>query len=910
MDKIRAIKEAAAMNPQAVFTEKARKTGYICPLCGNGSGSDGDGVTEDKSRKGHYHCFKCGYDGDIIDWIGWVYNLDKRGAIQRGMELYSIVDEDPVKNKESKAEFKRSAAEVLAMTPEEEAKQQKDEAEKRKRQAFILNAAEHEKRFEYLEKRGISREIQQRFNIGYAERWQAIKKGACIIPTADGSFVARNVMPCDNSQRYRKGGKSQLFNAVAAESGGVVFVTEGEIDCLSILEIGFKALALGSTSNKTKLIKMYKSGQLAGTTFVLVLDNDEAGRKTAAELVKEIQALDYGEMVLGNSKDPNEALTTERGAFALRLKTAEELAAEQLEAAEDISARFKNEYSVKTDGSFWRVYPYKDGYKEQYLGDFWLKGIGVITKDDGIEQAQYIQLQPIRKGEPLPVKEISYKKFSSSGLFEELDFSLRPAVGRSIVQYYQDSVRMQFENMEKKTVYTHTGWRKVGGRWLYLHCGGAVGDVDNSLSVELSDSRLNRMYTFSGDNSSEKYNTLKNFLGCAKADIIYPLTSYLFLAPLIEFFGAADCFPGFSFYLLGKSQSGKSTLAALALCFFGSFGNKTLPASFNDTANSIAAKGFMLKDTVMVIDDFCPSGSKREADEKIKIFEKLSAAYGDRLGRSRLDSDSTLKENKTVRGLALITGELLPQVAQSRLGRNIFITMERDTERFKRYVLPVNKNKEHLSQIMAEYIAWLSKRADKLPAELVARFNDLRLTFENADYGRISEAAAFLAVAFEYLAEFLAEVQAFPLQDIAKHKMQCFNALKKLSAEQQEFLEEAEPCKVFLEALNSLLLAGKVYVRNIEEGYTSLLDADKADFIGYEDSRYYYLLPEEAYKAVFRACGDKGSFFPLSYRDLAKELADKHIIQTENGRATKRKFIPTIKKQQRFWWVDKKGFKD
>ena len=318
----------------------------------------------------------------------------------------------------------------------------------------------------------------------------------------------------------------------------------------------------------------------------------------------------------------------------------------------------------------------------------------------------------------------------------------------------------------------------------------------------------------------------------------------------------------------------------------------------------------MLKDTVMVIDDFCPSGSKREADEKIKIFEKLSAAYGDRLGRSRLDSDSTLKENKTVRGLALITGELLPQVAQSRLGRNIFITMERDTERFKRYVLPVNKNKEHLSQIMAEYIAWLSKRADKLPAELVARFNDLRLTFENADYGRISEAAAFLAVAFEYLAEFLAEVQAFPLQDIAKHKIQCFNALKKLSAEQQEFLKEAEPCKVFLEALNSLLLAGKVYVRNIEEGYTSLLDTDKADFIGYEDSRYYYLLPEEAYKAVFKACGDKGSFFPLSYRDLAKELADKHIIQTENGRTTKRKFIPTIKKQQRFWWVDKKCFKD
>ena len=900
MDKIRAIKEAAALNPQAVFTQKARKKGYVCPLCGNGSGADGDGVTEDQSRPGHYHCFKCGYDGDILDWIGQIYHTDKKETIRQGMELYNIADDMPAPVKKKEPERQDISA--------EDEKRQREDAKKQGRQSFILKASEHAKRFDYLLSRGISEAVQRRFNIGYAEKYNGINKGCCIIPTAAGSFVARNVNRCENKYRYRKGGKSQLFNAEACGSGGVVFVTEGEIDALSVLEVGFNAMALGSAGNRRKLIDMYKENRCHGANLVLVLDNDEEGRRAAAELVEAVKAIDYSTMVLGNCKDPNEALQTERAAFALRLRTASEMAEKALETAADISALFNNEYSVKTDGSFWRVYPYKDGYKEQYLGDFWLKGISVITKDDGIEQTQYIKLQPFRKGKPLPAKEMTYKKFTSSALFEELDFSLRPAIGRSITQYYQDSVRMQFEYMDKQTIYTHTGWRQIGGTWVYLHCGGAIGTVAKDVAVELPDGRLNNMYTLSLQDSPDKWNTLKQFLECAEPYIIYPLLSYIFLAPLIEFFAAAECLPGFSFYLLGKSQSGKSTLAALALCFFGSFSNKTLPASFNDTANSIEVKGFVLKDTVIVIDDFCPSGSKREADEKNKIFEKLAAAYGDRLGRGRLTADSTLKENKPVRGLAIITGELLPQVAQSRLGRNVFITMQRDSERFKMHMLPVINNKEHLSQVMREYIAWLSDKADTLPQRLFNRFGELRATFESSDYGRIAEAAAFMAVSFELLVDFLLEVGAFTYQEAAKHKGECFAELKGLAAAQQDFMEDAEPCKIFLETLNSLIAAGGVFIRHC-------LDVREKEecskpLIGYMDEKCYYLLPQEAYKAVYKACGDKGGFFPLGFRDLSKELADKDIIPTQDGRYYKKKSIKCTGKQERCWWIRKSDIED
>lgn len=205
---------------------------------------------------------------------------------------------------------------------------------------------------------------------------------------------------------------------------------------------------------------------------------------------------------------------------------------------------------------------------------------------------------------------------------------------------------------------------------------------------------------------------------------------------------------------------------------------------------------------------------------------------------------------------------------------------------------------------MREYIGWLADRADKLPACLSERFSELRSSFEGSDYGRISEAAAFMALSFELLVDFLLEVGAFSEAEAAAHKANCFKELKGLAAAQQNFMEQAEPCKVFLETLGSLIAAGSVVIRNC----TDMRDLEESNkpFIGYEDSEYYYLLPQATYTAVYKACSDEGSFFPIPKKDLGKELADKGIILTEGKRYDKRKLIRCIGKQERFWWIEKK----
>src|SRR5260370_36672139 len=37
---------------------------------------------------------------------------------------------------------------------------------------------------------------------------------------------------------------------------------------------------------------------------------------------------------------------------------------------------------------------------------------------------------------------------------------------------------------EERCIYTHTGWRKLNGRWCYLHAGGALADSGQIENVE------------------------------------------------------------------------------------------------------------------------------------------------------------------------------------------------------------------------------------------------------------------------------------------------------------------------------------------------------------------------------------------------------------------------------------------
>lgn len=301
------------------------KPTYVCPLCGNGTGSTGDGMSIDPHGDGtQLKCFKCGFYGDVIDLYQQEHKCDAGEAFRALYERFGIKI-DRVESPQIR-ETEQGKAKPLP-APEKAAEGQTDGVEaKPDFTEYYKGCKEHindPKAQEYLAFRGLSPETAARFWLGYDPA-----SGFMIIPAANSFYIARNT---DRAAKLRyknpTGVSIELFNkkALYNDAGKPVFIVEGAIDALSIIEAGGEAVGLNSTSNTRKLIKELENRR-TNNTLIICLDNDDAGRKAADDLKDGLNELNIPYVsadIAGQHKDPNEALTADREAFIAAIAAAE-----------------------------------------------------------------------------------------------------------------------------------------------------------------------------------------------------------------------------------------------------------------------------------------------------------------------------------------------------------------------------------------------------------------------------------------------------------------------------------------------------------------------------------------------------------------------------------------------------------
>lgn len=293
-------------------------------------------------KENNCHCFACGATYDIFDLIGIDYGLsDYKDIFNKAYELYGVtIDQDPAEHKtEIKPKKEKAAAEV-----------KKDDFIK---YYTLARAARSEAPAqEYLKARGISEEVAAKYWLGYDAEYKTFNIDedgqnefatwrALIIPTGSNSYIARNIdTPKDPAKknRYRKKGASLIFNSKALyEANSPIFVVEGEIDALSIIEAGGQAIGLGSTSNIRQLVALLEKKK-AIQPLILCLDADEEGRKAEEELSSELTRLQvsfYRYNLYGAAKDANEALLLDPDGFKAEIKNAEQAQQAELEAIKE-----------------------------------------------------------------------------------------------------------------------------------------------------------------------------------------------------------------------------------------------------------------------------------------------------------------------------------------------------------------------------------------------------------------------------------------------------------------------------------------------------------------------------------------------------------------------------------------------
>ena len=303
------------------------KPTYICPICQNGTGKDGDGMSIDPHGDGtQLKCFKCGFYGDIVDLYQQEHNCDVGAAFTALYDRFGItIENDRV---ERPTEPRKGAEGIKVPPAQEKPAESPTEAAEGKPDFtdYYKSCKEHisdPAAQAYLTFRGLSNDLAARYWLGYDP-----ETGYLIIPAARSFYIARNTDSA-SKMRYKNptGVSIELFNlkALYNDAARPVFITEGAIDALSIIEAGGEAVALNSTSNTRKLLEQI-SKQRTRSTLILCLDTDDAGKKAAATLAEGLRELNIAYVtadICGQGKDPNEALTTGRAAFIEAVAAAE-----------------------------------------------------------------------------------------------------------------------------------------------------------------------------------------------------------------------------------------------------------------------------------------------------------------------------------------------------------------------------------------------------------------------------------------------------------------------------------------------------------------------------------------------------------------------------------------------------------
>lgn len=325
---------------------------YVCPLCGSGTGKSGTGAFSIKNGTS-WKCFSCNAGGDIFDLYGAINGTADHNEQLKGLsELYGI----------QVASYRSTAQENFSPEYQNHAKSeqythnsihtsvytQTDQPQQTDYTDFFLQAHKAVEQTDYWKRRGLSKETVDRFKLGYVAEWRHPKAPKAptsprlIIPTSPYSYLARDTRETipEEQRAYSKSkvGSIQLFNKKALQTATKpIFIVEGELDALSIIEVGGEAVALGTTTKSKALIELLKA-QAPSQALIIALDNDEAGQRASRELAEGLQGLNipcYSFNPCGQYKDANEALQRDREALTIAVEEAEHLQDEEAQAQKE-----------------------------------------------------------------------------------------------------------------------------------------------------------------------------------------------------------------------------------------------------------------------------------------------------------------------------------------------------------------------------------------------------------------------------------------------------------------------------------------------------------------------------------------------------------------------------------------------
>jgi hypothetical protein len=255
------------------------------------------------------------------------------------------------------------------------------------------------------------------------------------------------------------------------------------------------------------------------------------------------------------------------------------------------------------------------------LANFTARIVTEIRRDDGVDSIREFEIEAQLGGQTRRLLVAATQFASMRWVTERLGARAVIASGMGIKDQVREAIQLlSSTQMVERTVYTHTGWCKLDGKWAYLHGGGAVGANGAVLGVETAlPAALVPFILPAPPCGAELRSAIRASLAMialAPDRVTVPTLGAVWRSIL----GAVD----FSVFVYGATGRFKTALATLLQQHFGpGFVAQGLPGSWASTANFNERLAFIAKDAVLVVDDFRPGAAERtrlkgEADRLLR----------------------------------------------------------------------------------------------------------------------------------------------------------------------------------------------------------------------------------------------------------------------------------------------------
>jgi len=536
------------------------------------------------------------------------------------------------------------------------------------------------------------------------------------------------------------------------------------------------------------------------------------------------------------------------------------------------------------------------------LANFQAQIVEENSRDDGLKKTKEFRISGnLDTGQVLPPALVPAEKFATlSWVMREWGAAASLAPGRSLGPHLVNAIQAHSRGVKRRTLLGHSGWREIEEAWRYLHGGGAIGS-GKPVEVDLGENLHH--YRLPDPGGVEAARASLRFLDICDWGVTAPLLACAYLAPFADLLKV-----DFSLWIFGPTGSMKSTLAALALCHFGEFNRLTLPGSWFSTANSLERLCFILKDNLIVIDDFMPPASAKDFHGMGERAGRLIYQAGNRSGRGRLAPDLTARPNYYPRGLIISTGEvLLPGQRQSATARYMGVEMDPKKTPINMVRLTSAQNEANLySEAMAAYLADLAPRLEEAQEDLRALFEAYRGAFQKNGHARIPEIQSWLAVGFESCLRFQVVMGAISQDEASQMLNKAWRVFEALGEAHGRRIEGERATIKFLAILTELFLTRRIFAESAASsalfqgtkpprenllGWTGN-QTDNAYLVGYADETMVYLLPDQAYKAVNEVIRAQGDYLALGKNEMLAALAREELIEVgKDGKPTRFKWI-------------------